>query len=94
MSRLSPFRGSRFSAKDMAEGEASVKRRVTSVKGKKETPLHDDPDDNWPEDLKVMYRREGVQMVLGGPVTKAIRARVRLVFESNYVRMSTQSRVW
>jgi hypothetical protein len=33
--------------------------------------------------LKAKYLKEGVQMVLGGPVTKNIRARVRLVFESD-----------
>jgi hypothetical protein len=64
------FRGSRFSTKDMAKGEGSVKRRVTPKKSKKQTPLHDDPDPDWSDDLKAKYLREGVQMVLGGPVTK------------------------
>jgi hypothetical protein len=33
ISRPSPFRGPRFSTKDMAEGNTSVKRRVTPTKG-------------------------------------------------------------
>jgi hypothetical protein len=86
ISRPSSFRGSRFSAKDMAEGEGSLKRRVTPTKGKKEIPCHDDGDDGWSEDLKTKYQRMGVQMVLGGPVTKNIRARVKLVFESDYCK--------
>jgi hypothetical protein len=36
-SRPSLFRGSRFSSEDMAEGEGSVKRRVTPKEGKKQT---------------------------------------------------------
>jgi hypothetical protein len=78
------FYRTRFSAKDMAEGEDSLKRRITPSKSKKQTPLHDDPDPDWSDDLKAKYLRVGVQMVLGGPVTKNIRARVKLVFESDY----------
>jgi hypothetical protein len=36
--------------------------------------------------LKTKYLREGVQMVSGGPVTKNIKARVKLVFESDYCK--------
>jgi hypothetical protein len=36
--------------------------------------------------LKAKYLREGVQMVLGVPVTKNIKARVKLVFESDYCK--------
>jgi hypothetical protein len=86
ISRPSLFRGSRFSAEDMAEGEGSVKGRVTPKKGKKQTRLHDNPESDWSDDLKAKYLREGVQMVLGGPVTKNIRQRVKLVFESDYCK--------
>jgi hypothetical protein len=44
ISRLSPFRGPRFSTKDMVEGDTPVKRRVTPTKGKRETRMHDEPD--------------------------------------------------
>jgi hypothetical protein len=72
--------------KDMAEAKTSIKRRTTPVKGKSNAaPLRDEPNEDWPEDLKTMYQREGVQMVRGGRVTKNIRARVRMVFESNYL---------
>jgi hypothetical protein len=70
----------------MAEGEGSVKRRVTPKKSKKQTPLHDDHDPDWSDVLKAKYPGEGVQMVLEGLVTKNIRARVRLVFESDYCK--------
>jgi hypothetical protein len=40
ISRPSLFRGPRFSTKDMAEGDTSVKRRVTPTKGKRETRKH------------------------------------------------------
>jgi hypothetical protein len=86
ISRPSLFRGSRFSAEDMAEEEGSVKRRVTPKKGKKQTPLHDNPESDLSDDLKAKYLREGVSMVLGGPVTKNIRQRVKLVFESDYCK--------
>jgi hypothetical protein len=86
ISRPSLFLGPRFSPKDMAQGEGSIKRHVTPTKGKKQIPLHDDPDPDWSEDLKAKYVREGVQMVLGGPVTKNIKARVKLVFESDYCK--------
>jgi hypothetical protein len=82
ISRPSPFRGPRFSTKDMAEGDTSVKRRVMPTKGKRETRMHDEPDGDWPEDLQTMYRSAGVQMVLGGPVTQGIRRQVRAVLES------------
>jgi hypothetical protein len=36
--------------------------------------------------LKAKYLKEGVQMVLGGPVTKNIRQLVKLVFESDYCK--------
>jgi hypothetical protein len=44
ISRPSPFCGPRFSTKDMAEGNTSVKWRVTPTKGKRETRMHDEPD--------------------------------------------------
>jgi hypothetical protein len=44
ISRPSPFRGPRFNTKEMAEGNTSVKRRVTPTKGKRETRMHDEPD--------------------------------------------------
>jgi hypothetical protein len=59
---------------------------VLRKKGKKQTPLHDKPESDWSDDLKAKYLREGVQMVLGGPVTKNIRQRVKLVFESDYCK--------
>jgi hypothetical protein len=65
ISRPSPFRGPRFSTKNMANGNTSVKRRVMPIKGKRETRMHDEPDGDWPEDLQAMYRSAGVQMVLG-----------------------------
>jgi hypothetical protein len=64
ISRPSPFRGPRFSTKDMAEGDPSVKRRVMPTKGKRENRMHDEPDGDWPEDLQAMYRSADVQMVL------------------------------
>jgi hypothetical protein len=54
----------------MAEGEGSLKRRVTPMKSKPASaPLQDDPDNDWPEDVKAKYQQAGVQMVLGGKVT-------------------------
>jgi hypothetical protein len=44
ITRPSPFRGPQFSTKDMAEGNTSIKRRVTPTKGKRETRMHDEPD--------------------------------------------------
>jgi hypothetical protein len=84
ISRPSPFRGPRFSTKDMAEGDTSVKRRVTPTKGKRETRMHDKPDGDWPEDLQATYRSAGVQMVLGGPVTQGMRRQARAVLESKF----------
>jgi hypothetical protein len=84
ISRPSPFCGPRFSTKDMAEGNTSVKRRVMPTKGKRETRMHDDPDGDWPEDLQAMYRSAGVQMVLRGPVTQGIRRQARAVLESGF----------
>jgi hypothetical protein len=52
ISRPSPFCGTQFSTKDMAEGDTSVKRRVTPTKGKRETQMHDEPDKEWPEELQ------------------------------------------
>jgi hypothetical protein len=51
ISRPSPFRGPRFSTKDMAEGDTSVKRCVTPTKGKRESRMHDEPNGEWPEEL-------------------------------------------
>jgi hypothetical protein len=84
ISRLSPFRRPRFSTKDMAEGDISVKRRVTPTKGKRETRMHDEPDEDWPEDLQAEYRSAGVQMVLGGPMTQGIRKQTRAMLESKF----------
>jgi hypothetical protein len=81
ISRPSPFCGPRFSTKDMAEGDTSVKRRVMPTRGKREIRMHDEPDGDWPEDLQAMYQSAGVQMVLGGPVTQGIRRQVRAVLE-------------
>jgi hypothetical protein len=83
-SRWSPFRGPQFSTKDMAEGDTSVKRRVTPTKGKKEPQMHDEPNKEWPEELRAKYRSAGVQMVLEGPVTQGIRKQARAVLESHY----------
>jgi hypothetical protein len=72
-SRPSPFHGPQFSTKDMAEGNTSVKRRVTPTKGKRETRMHDETNGDWPKDLQAKYQSAGVQMVLGGPVTQGIK---------------------
>jgi hypothetical protein len=84
ISRPSPFRGPRFSTKVMAEGNTSVKRRVTPIKGTRETRMHDEPDGDWPEDLQAKYRSAGVQMMLGGLVTQGIRKQARAVLESEF----------
>jgi hypothetical protein len=55
ISRPFLFRGPRFSTKDMAEGDTSVKRRVTPTKRKRETRMYNEPDGDWPEDLQAMY---------------------------------------
>jgi hypothetical protein len=68
----------------MAEGNTSVKRRVTPTKGKREIGMHDEPDGNWPEVLQAKYRSAGVQMVLRGPVTQGIRKQARAVLESKF----------
>jgi hypothetical protein len=86
ISRPSPFRGPRFSTKDMAEGDTSVKRRVTPTKGKRETRMRDEPNGDWPEDLQAMYRSAGVQMVLEGSVTQGIRRQARAVLESGFCK--------
>jgi hypothetical protein len=70
----------------MAEGETSLKKRVTPTKGKKSIPCHDDGDNSWSGEIQAKYQREGVQMVLGGPVTKNIRALVKLVLDSDYCK--------
>jgi hypothetical protein len=70
----------------MAEGDTSVKRRVTPTKGKRETRMHDEPDGDWRENLQAKYRSAGVQMVLGGPVTQGIRRQARAVLESEFCR--------
>jgi hypothetical protein len=85
-SRPSPFREPRISTKDMAEGDTSVKRRVTPTKGKIEIRMHDEPDGDWPEDLQAKYWSAGVQMVLGGPVTQGIRRQARAVLESEFCK--------
>jgi hypothetical protein len=84
INRPSSFRKPRFSTKDMAEGNTSVKRRVTPTKGKRETLMHDEPDGDWPEELQAKYRSAGFQMVLGGPVTQGIRKQARAVLESEF----------
>jgi hypothetical protein len=84
ISRPSPFRRSRFSTKDMAKRDTSVKRHVTPTKGKRETRMHDEPDGEWPEELQATYWSAGVQMVLGGPVTQGIRKQARAVLKSDY----------
>jgi hypothetical protein len=94
ISRPSPFRGPRFSTKDMAEGETSLKKRVTPTKGKKSIPCYDDGDNSWSGEIQAKYQREGVQMVLGDPVTKNIRALVKLVSIRTTARMSARSRAW
>jgi hypothetical protein len=86
ISRPSPFRGPQFSTKNMAEGDISIKRRVTPTKGKRETRMHNEPNGDWPEDLQAKYRSAGVQMVLGGPVTQGIRRQARAVLESEFCR--------
>jgi hypothetical protein len=86
ISRPSPFRGPRFSTKDMAEADTSVKRRVTPTKGKREIRMHDEPDGDWLEDLQAKYRSAGVQMVLGGPVTQGIRRQARAVLELEFCK--------
>jgi hypothetical protein len=86
ISRPSPFCGPRFSIEDMAEGETSLKKRVTPTKGEKSIPCNDDGNNSWPGETQAKYQREGVQMVLGGPVTKNIRKLVQLVFNSDYCK--------
>jgi hypothetical protein len=86
ISRPSPFRRPRFSTEDMVEGETSLKKRVTPTKGEKSIPCNDDGDNSWPGETQAKYQREGVQMVLGGPVTKNIRKLVQLVFNSDYCK--------
>jgi hypothetical protein len=86
ISRPSLFRGPRFSAEDMAEGETSLKKRVTPTKGEKTIPCQDDGDSTWSDLTKAKYQRAGVQMVLGGPVTKNIRKLVKMVFDSDYCK--------
>jgi hypothetical protein len=68
----------------MAEGDTSIKRRITPTKGKGETRMHDGPGGNRPEELQAKYRSAGVQMVLGGPVTQGIRKQARAVLESDF----------
>jgi hypothetical protein len=86
ISRPSLFRGSRFSTKDMVEGDTSVKRRVTPTKGKREIRMHDKSDGDWPKDLQAKYWSVGVQMVLGDPVTQGIRRQARAVLELEFCR--------
>jgi hypothetical protein len=86
ISRPSPFRGPRFSTEDMAEGETSLKKRITLTKGEKSIPCHDDGDNSWSGKTQAKYQREGVQMVVGGPVTKNTRKLVQLVFDSDYCK--------
>jgi hypothetical protein len=83
---LLPFADPGFSTEDMAEGETSLKKRVTPTKGEKNIPCHDDGDDSWSGETQAKYQREGVQMVLAGPVTKNIRKLVKLVFDSDYCK--------
>jgi hypothetical protein len=83
-SRPSPLCGPRFSTKDMAEGNTSIKRRVTPTKGKRETWMHDEPNGEWPEESQAKHRSAGVQMVLGGPVIQGIRKQARAVLESDF----------
>jgi hypothetical protein len=70
----------------MAEGETSLKKRVTPTKGEKSISCHDDGDNSWSTETHAKYQREGVRMVLGGPVTKNIRKLVQLVFNSDYCK--------
>jgi hypothetical protein len=94
ISRSSPFCGPRFSTKDMAEGNTSIKRRVTPTKGKRETRMHDEPDGDWPEDLQAKYWSADVQMVLRGPVTQGLEGRCALCLSQDSARVSVPSRVW
>jgi hypothetical protein len=46
--------------------------------------LQDDPDNDWPDDVKAKYQQAGVQMVLGGKVTQNVREMVKRVLESEF----------
>jgi hypothetical protein len=70
----------------MAKGKTSLKKRVTPTKGEKSIPCHDDGDSTWNDLTKAKYQRAGIQMVLGGPVTKNIRKLVKMVFDSDYCK--------
>jgi hypothetical protein len=76
----------RLPSTDMAEGDTSVKRRVTPTKCKRKTQMHDEPDKEWPEELQAKYRSAGVEMVLGGSVTRGIRKQARAVLDSEYCK--------
>jgi hypothetical protein len=85
INRPTPFRGPRFSSEDMAQGEGSLKRRVTPMKSKPVVaPLQDDPENDWPDAVKAKYQQAGVQMVLGGKVTQNVRKMVKRVLESEF----------
>jgi hypothetical protein len=85
----SPRSALRFNASDMATGGPSIPIpmvREIRVPGKETPRIADPPTDEWTEAEKTMYRRDGVQMVLGGQaVTLRIREHVAVVFKSGYV---------
>jgi hypothetical protein len=59
--------------------------RTIRVSGKGTPRIADPPIGEWTEAEKTMYQRDGVQMVLGGPVTQRIREHVAIVFKSGFV---------
>jgi hypothetical protein len=61
----------------MAEGGPSILvKRPIRVAGKQAAAMVDHPIERWNDNKKVMYKRDGVYMVLGGRVTQCLRENV------------------
>lgn len=59
--------------RDMAEGGPSILvKRPIRVACKQAATMVDHPIENWNDNKKVMYKRDGVYMVLGGRVTQRL----------------------
>lgn len=72
----------------MVTGEPSIPipmvRRIR-VPGKEILVMADPSIPEWTNAEKAMYQRDGVQMVLDGPVTQRIREHVAVLFKSRFV---------
>jgi hypothetical protein len=71
-----------------AGSSISVERHIR-VPGKQGIAMVDQSIDDWSDNKKAMYQRPGVQMVLGGRVTRRIREHVAVVFKDQGLSLSS-----